>query len=237
MDTPIPWLLAGTAVGIALALAGRSVHRRMRDRRRELRLDEAVLSVAHGSGFNTRLADSDLRDVPTRGPRAARAKDPARIAARAAAREKAARVVAAEAARVQALREAAANRPPPHVLVVDDSTTIRVATGSLLERQGWRVSYAVDGMEALLRIASELPDAVVTDIEMPRLDGIALVRRLRADPRTAQLPIVMVSSAEERFREEAASTGIEALLSKPYEDEQLLGPLRRHLVTQHPHAS
>ena len=72
---------------------------------------------------------------------------------------------------------------------------------------------------------------------MPRLDGIALVRRLRADPRTAQLPIVMVSSAEERFREEATSTGIEALLSKPYEDEQLLGPLRRHLVTQHPDAS
>lgn len=229
MDTPIPWLLAGTVVGLALAYAGRTVQRRLRDRRIERLVGARRPAAGAGEGLTTVMADSQLRDLSPRSPGARRARDPARAAARAAAREQAARVIAAEAARVQAEREAAARRGPPHVLVVDDSTTIRLATGSLLERQGWRVTYAVDGMEALLRVSSELPDAVVTDIEMPRMDGLSLVRRLRAEPRTAALPVVVVSSALDRFHAEAAATGADALLAKPYEDEALLGPLRERL--------
>lgn len=229
MDTPIPWLLAGTVMGLALAYAGRQVHRRMRARRRDAVAPAPDDAQALGAGLTTMMADAPLRHESTRGSRSRhRSKDPARVAARAAAREKAARVIAAEAARVKAQRDAETQRPP-HILVVDDSTTIRHATGALLLRQGWRVTYAVDGMEALLRVASELPDAVVTDIEMPRLDGIELARRLRAEPRTASLPIVMVSSAEERFRDEALASGVDALLAKPYEDDALLAPLRRGL--------
>jgi CheY-like chemotaxis protein len=211
MDTPLPWLIAGTAVGIALALAGRSVHRRVAAMRRARHAEEAAAASEDGTAV--------------RPARPRRAKDPARVAAKIKARAQADRVIAAEAERVRLARETVTVRPAPHVLVVDDSNTIRQLTGSLLERNGYRVTYAVDGMEALLRIASDLPDALVTDIEMPRLDGISLVRRLRADPRTAPLPIVMISSAVDRFREAAHASGVDALLAKPYADEALLAPL------------
>jgi CheY-like chemotaxis protein len=224
MDTPLPWLIAGTAVGLALALAGRSVHRRVAATRRARRADETT--GASTDGLESTGGSSVPPVAASAGtPRPKRKKDPARVAAKIQARAQADRVIAAEAERVRLSRAAKAARAAPHVLVVDDSNTVRQLTGSLLERNGYRVTYAVDGMEALLRIASELPDALVTDIEMPRLDGISLVRRLRADPRTAPLPIVMISSAEARFREAAHESGVDVLLAKLYADAALLAPL------------
>ncbi len=170
------------------------------------------------------------------------AMDAARSAQRAAARARAAQVIAAEAARVAASRAArdalaatsgaavaartTLRTRAPRVLVVDDSSTIRRMTGRLLERAGYRVAYAVDGVDAIERVRAHAPDAVVTDIEMPRLDGLELARRLRADPCTQHLPILMVSSAEERYREEAQRTGVDLLLAKTYAEDALLARLR-----------
>ena len=181
------------------------------------------------------LGSAPFESRPTR--------DPAREAARAVARDRAAQVIAAEAARVQAARAANAalaatssaavaarttlRARAPRVLVVDDSATIRRMTGRLLERAGYRVAYAVDGVDAIERVRAHAPDAVVTDIEMPRLDGLELARRLRADPCTQHLPILMVSSAEERYRDEAQRTGVDLLLAKPYPEEALLARLRQ----------
>jgi CheY-like chemotaxis protein len=240
MDSPYPWLLAGTALGLALTWAGRSVHQRALARRGrpdgESTNAPTSINTSSIGPLSTTTAPSTTTRASRRGdarhrplkPKSTRPHDPARAAARAAAREKAARVIAAEASRVREAREAALLAASKvHVLVVDDSATIRHRTGRLLERHGYRVTYAIDGMEALLRVASEMPDAVVTDIEMPRMDGLSLVRRLRAEPRTATLPIVMVSSAEARFRDEALGTGVDALLAKPYAADALLAPLAR----------
>jgi two-component system chemotaxis sensor kinase CheA len=99
----------------------------------------------------------------------------------------------------------AAPPPPPHrhVLVVEDSITSRTLLKGILESAGYRVSTAVDGLDALHRLQREPVDVVVSDVEMPRLDGIELITRIRADRRFAGLPVVLVTgldSAHDRAR-------------------------------------
>jgi chemosensory pili system protein ChpA (sensor histidine kinase/response regulator) len=81
----------------------------------------------------------------------------------------------------------------PLVLVVDDSLTVRRVTQRLLAREGYRVALAKDGLEALERLADEMPAVVLSDIEMPRMDGFDLVRNLRADARWRHLPVIMIT--------------------------------------------
>jgi CheY-like chemotaxis protein len=88
----------------------------------------------------------------------------------------------------------------PLVLVVDDSLTVRRVTQRLLVREGYRVATAKDGMEALERLADERPVVLLSDIEMPRMDGFDLLRNVRAEPLLAGLPVVMITS---RTRAEA----------------------------------
>lgn len=111
---------------------------------------------------------------------------------------------------------------PPTVLVADDSKVVRVKTGRLLEKQGWRVLLAEDGHTALKLLQTESPDLLVTDVEMPGLDGFELTRRLRASARWARLPVIMVTSSDDKHRDEAFAVGINVLLGKPYADEALL---------------
>ncbi|MGE5514408.1 MAG: response regulator [Bacteroidota bacterium] len=85
-------------------------------------------------------------------------------------------------------------RAPPLVLVVDDSPTIRALERAILEAHSYRVEVAVDGRDALDRMARRRPDLVVSDIEMPRLDGLGLLAAMRADPALAEVPVVLVSS-------------------------------------------
>lgn len=111
----------------------------------------------------------------------------------------------------------------PLVLVVDDSLTVRRATQRLLEREGYRVALAKDGVEALALLEREHPALVLTDLEMPRLDGFELLRRLRAEPRWQALPVIVITSRlASRHRELAASLGVEHYLGKPYAQEALL---------------
>ncbi len=115
----------------------------------------------------------------------------------------------------------------PLVLVVDDSITVRRVTQRLLVREGYRVAMAIDGLQALERLQQERPAVVLTDIEMPRMDGFDLVRNIRSDPRLADLPIVMITSRiAEKHREHARQLGVDHYLGKPYSEDELLGLLQ-----------
>jgi chemosensory pili system protein ChpA (sensor histidine kinase/response regulator) len=110
----------------------------------------------------------------------------------------------------------------PNVMVVDDSITVRRVTSRLLERAGYQVQLAKDGQDALEQIEQQLPDAVLMDVEMPRMDGFELIARLRANPRTAALPVVVITSrTAERHRNHAESLGVQGYLGKPYREEDL----------------
>jgi chemosensory pili system protein ChpA (sensor histidine kinase/response regulator) len=120
----------------------------------------------------------------------------------------------------------------PLVLVVDDSITVRRVTQRLLTREGYRVALAADGLQALERLAEELPSVVLSDIEMPRMDGFDLARNIRGDARLSHLPIVMITSRiAEKHREHAKELGVNHYLGKPYSEEELLS-LVKHYCTQ-----
>lgn len=111
----------------------------------------------------------------------------------------------------------------PLVLVVDDSITVRRVTQRLLQREGYRVALAADGLQALERLQQERPAVVLSDIEMPRMDGFDLVRNIRSDARLADLPVIMITSRiAEKHREHARELGVDHYLGKPYSEEELL---------------
>ncbi|SDI25326.1 Hpt domain-containing protein [Variovorax sp. OV700] len=117
----------------------------------------------------------------------------------------------------------------PLVLVVDDSITVRRVTQRLLQREGYRVSLAADGLQALERLQQERPAVVLSDIEMPRMDGFDLARNIRADDSMAGLPIIMITSRiAEKHRDYARTLGVNHYLGKPYSEEELLRLVRAY---------
>jgi chemosensory pili system protein ChpA (sensor histidine kinase/response regulator) len=111
----------------------------------------------------------------------------------------------------------------PLIMVVDDSLTVRKITGRLLEREGYTVATAKDGVDALEQMAESLPKVMLVDIEMPRMDGFDLARHVRADPRMQAIPIIFISSrTAEKHRSQAAELGVNAFLGKPYPEAELL---------------
>ncbi|MEO8836816.1 MAG: response regulator, partial [Caldimonas sp.] len=120
----------------------------------------------------------------------------------------------------------------PLVLVVDDSLTVRRVTQRLLVREGYRVTLAKDGLDALERLADELPQVVLSDIEMPRMDGFDLVRNIRADARWRDLPVIMITSRiAQKHRDHATELGVDHYLGKPYSEEDLLALIARYIVS------
>jgi chemosensory pili system protein ChpA (sensor histidine kinase/response regulator) len=108
-------------------------------------------------------------------------------------------------------------------LVVDDSITVRRVTQRLLERHGMRVMTAKDGVDALSILQDHLPDVILLDIEMPRMDGYELASHVRADARLTDIPIVMITSrVGEKHRARAIEIGVNDYLGKPYQENQLL---------------
>ena len=111
----------------------------------------------------------------------------------------------------------------PMVMVVDDSITVRKITTRLLEREGYRVVTARDGVDALEQLKNERPAVMLIDIEMPRMDGFDLTRNVRGDPKTMDIPIIVISSrSAPKHRSRAAELGVNVYLGKPYEESDLL---------------
>jgi chemosensory pili system protein ChpA (sensor histidine kinase/response regulator) len=122
----------------------------------------------------------------------------------------------------------AAGPVAPTVMVVDDSLTVRKITSKLLEREGYRVTTAKDGVDALEQLKDELPDLMLVDIEMPRMDGFDLAKSIRNDQRTREIPIIIISSrTAEKHRKHAEQCGVDDFLGKPYQESELL----RHIET------
>jgi len=118
------------------------------------------------------------------------------------------------------------------VLVVDDDLVIRQLIGINLELEGFEVHLAADGEEALRQAVEVLPDVVVLDVMMPRLDGLEVARRLRADPRTSSMRLVLVSArAQAADLRRGEDIGADAYVTKPFEPDDLVGVVRRLAAT------
>ena len=108
-------------------------------------------------------------------------------------------------------------------LVVDDSITVRRVTQRLLERNGMRVLTAKDGVEAMALLQDYVPDVILLDIEMPRMDGYEVAAHVRNDPRLVDVPIIMITSRMgDKHRARAIELGVDDYLGKPYQESQLL---------------
>ena len=115
------------------------------------------------------------------------------------------------------------------VMVVDDSKVVRIKTGRLLAAHHYQVAYANDGLEAVQQLQAQRPDVVITDVEMPGMDGFALTRHVRAEAALADIPVIMITAADERHRDEASQAGVSVLLGKPYPEDELIAHIRRVL--------
>ncbi|MBV8210486.1 MAG: Hpt domain-containing protein [Burkholderiaceae bacterium] len=119
------------------------------------------------------------------------------------------------------------------IMVVDDSLTVRRVTQRLLERQGFQVLLAKDGVDALRQMQDTMPDVLLVDIEMPRMDGYDLTRAVRSNPETQAIPILMITSrTAAKHRALAFELGVNEYLGKPYQEEELLRLIRRHLAAR-----
>jgi chemosensory pili system protein ChpA (sensor histidine kinase/response regulator) len=114
------------------------------------------------------------------------------------------------------------------VLVVDDSLSVRRAVATLLEDQGYEVTLARDGLEAAKAMESSRPDALLTDLEMPNMNGLELTAHVRSRPELSSLPVIMITSRSmDKHRRQAMSMGVNVYLTKPYTDQELL----QHVAT------
>ena len=116
------------------------------------------------------------------------------------------------------------------VMVVDDSLTVRRITSRLLEREGCEVLIAKDGVVATQLLQDIIPDVMLVDLEMPRMDGFELIRSVRSNPRTKDIPIIIISSrTAEKHRNIAKKLGVNMFLGKPYKEDELLKNLTKFI--------
>jgi len=116
------------------------------------------------------------------------------------------------------------------VLVVEDSRTQREMISGFLQEKGLQVTQASDGIEALNQIAAHRPDVVLMDVVMHRMNGYECCRRLKANPETQNVPVVMCSSKQEEFdRYWGLKQGADAYITKPFHPSELIQILKRLL--------
>ena len=125
-------------------------------------------------------------------------------------------------------------RRVPLVMVVDDSITMRKVTGRVLERHNMEVMAAKDGVDAIEKMVDRVPDLMLLDIEMPRMDGYELATHMRNDSRLRDVPIVMITSRTgEKHRQRAFEIGVNRYLGKPYQEVELMRNVMDLLATVH----
>ncbi len=193
----------------------------------------AALEHAAQERFERAATAQLARLEAQRVARTAAQAEAARLAAVAAAVEAAALSVPPAPAVVAALSP----RTPEQclVMIADDSKVVRIKTSRLLAKHLYRVSLAEDGLDAARQIEIDLPDVLITDVEMPGMDGFELTRQVRSNPRTAHIPIVMITADDDKHRAGAAEAGVSVLLSKPYPEDQLLAYLQSTLARAEVH--
>ncbi len=114
------------------------------------------------------------------------------------------------------------------ILVVDDSVSVRTVVARLMQRQGWQVRTAKDGVEAIERLHIRKPDLIILDVEMPRMNGYEFMSSLRAQDAFKDTPVIMLTSrASKKHREKAEALGVNGFMTKPYGDEEFVALVRR----------
>lgn len=122
------------------------------------------------------------------------------------------------------------DRCPAHVLAVDDSLTMRELLRAALHDAGYAVTLASDGREALDRLAEAAPDLIVTDLNMPRLDGFGLIEAVRSGQQAARIPIlVLTTETGQDLKDRARRIGATGWIGKPFDDAALVATIRRVL--------
>ena len=116
----------------------------------------------------------------------------------------------------------------PHLLLVDDERDVRESFELLFSAEGFDVETASDGCDALNKVRKHRPDVVLTDLVMPRMDGLQLCRRLRADNTTLDIPIVVLSAYTASHTPEIEECA-DAFVQKPADFDQLLGTVRQYI--------
>jgi CheY-like chemotaxis protein len=198
-----------------------------------LRAEQAVRAQAEREAQQRTRAEAE-RAAAVEAARSAAAQAEAQRRAHAEASAEraaveAARLLAQQAADRQAAAVAATPRRPADtlVMVADDSKVVRVKTSRLLAQHGYRVVLAEDGARAAELLETEVPAVLITDVEMPGLDGLQLTRHVRAHPRAAGIPIIMITSADDRLKDAAAEAGVTLVLGKPYPEDELIACIER----------
>ena len=112
------------------------------------------------------------------------------------------------------------------IMVVDDTVDSRDLLHLYLTTAGFAVIIAADGGEGLYHAKSERPDLIITDINMPNLDGVSMIKELRAEPGTAATPVIAMTAYGREFREAAVDAGANATMEKPFNFEELIKEVR-----------
>ena len=164
-----------------------------------------------------------------------------RIAAEAEAHREAQRIAAEAEAQREAQRIAAeqsrhvvATKPPKTpeetmVMIVDDSKVGRIKTNRFLLNNQFQVQMAEDGRDAVQKIAAHMPDIVITDVEMPVMDGFELTEEIRRNPATAHLPVIIISGNNDGYATRAQEVGADLILGKPYSETDMVAHLHRFM--------
>lgn len=127
-------------------------------------------------------------------------------------------------------------RRQPLVMVVDDSITMRKVTTRVLERADFDVFTAKDGLDAVEQLQDRMPDVILLDIEMPRMDGYEVATYIRNDQRLKHIPIIMITSRTgDKHRQRAMEIGVDRYLGKPYQENDLLKNVQEALTAGHAH--
>ncbi|KJS33639.1 MAG: hypothetical protein VR64_02625 [Desulfatitalea sp. BRH_c12] len=117
---------------------------------------------------------------------------------------------------------------PLEIMVVDDSVSVRTVVARLMQRQGWHVQTAKDGVEAIERLHTRQPDLIVLDVEMPRMNGYEFMSSMRSQATFKNIPVIMLTSrAAQKHREKAKALGVKGFMTKPYVDEEFVALVKQ----------
>jgi chemosensory pili system protein ChpA (sensor histidine kinase/response regulator) len=126
------------------------------------------------------------------------------------------------------VRPAPAQQKALEILVVDDSVSVRTVVARLMQRQGWQVRTAKDGIEAMEGLHIRKPDLIILDVEMPRMNGYEFMSSLRAQDVFKEIPVIMLTSrTSAKHREKAQALGVNGFMTKPYGDEEFVALVRQ----------
>ena len=120
------------------------------------------------------------------------------------------------------------------VMIVDDSKVGRIKTNRFLVNNQFQTQLAEDGCDALENINADMPDIVITDVEMPNMDGFELTKQIRSNPATAHIPIIIISGNNDGYAERSKEVGADLILGKPYSEEDMVAQLQQFLRNGRP---